>query len=156
MRRAYLLALEGVGQWALFEAERRINQNSLGHPYMPSPAELRGEIDRVMAPHVAARRREAEAAHRYKWADDDKPRALPAPKGDPEAVAKWRVRRAAQKAETAVTSASAPTDRPLFADRDERMKRTAADAVSDFVSRQDRRHDALRSESGIEAGLDDG
>ncbi len=50
VRPAYMQALEGVCQWALFAAERRINQNCLGHAFMPSPSELRAEIDRVMEP----------------------------------------------------------------------------------------------------------
>ncbi|PND26788.1 hypothetical protein CN933_13660 [Sinorhizobium sp. M4_45] len=58
-------ALEGVSQWALFEAERRVNQNALGHAFMPSPAELRGEIDRVVEPFRERERRAAEEARRY-------------------------------------------------------------------------------------------
>lgn len=64
---AYLQALEGISQWALFEAERRINQNALGHAFMPSPAELRGEIDRVMEPFRERERRAAEEERRYAW-----------------------------------------------------------------------------------------
>ncbi|ASY58452.1 hypothetical protein [Sinorhizobium sp. CCBAU 05631] len=60
-------ALEGVGQWALFEAERRINQNALGHAFMPTPSELRAEIDRVMEPFRERERRAAEEARRYAW-----------------------------------------------------------------------------------------
>ncbi|WP_245509802.1 hypothetical protein [Rhizobium leguminosarum] len=137
---AFEVALEGVSRWGLAQATREILQGSLPHGFMPSPPELRREIDRIMGPHVAARRREAEAARLYKWPEDDKPRALPAPKGDPEAVARWRARRNAEKAaEAAVKAASAPADPALFPDREERSKRTAADALSDFISRQDRR-----------------
>ncbi|RVP07343.1 hypothetical protein CN083_15745 [Sinorhizobium meliloti] len=71
---AYLQALESVSQWALFEAERRINQNALGHGFMPSPSELRGEIDRVMKPILERRRRAAEEARRYAWPEDESPR----------------------------------------------------------------------------------
>ncbi|WP_461516262.1 hypothetical protein [Rhizobium leguminosarum] len=99
-----------------------------------------------MAPHLAARRREAEERRRYTW-EDDKPRALPAPKGNPEAVARWRVRRAAQQAEAAVKSAGAPVDQALFADREARKTRTAADAVADFLSRQDRRQISSSAEN---------
>ncbi|EJC77678.1 hypothetical protein Rleg10DRAFT_6390 [Rhizobium leguminosarum bv. trifolii WSM2012] len=152
---AFEIALEGCSRWGLAQATREILKGSLGHGFMPSPPELRREVNRVMAPHEAARRREAEAERLYRWPEDDQRRALPAPKGDPEAVAKWRVRRAAQKAEAAAKSAGAPVDQALFADREERTNRTAADAVSDFRSRQERRHDA-RSESGTEAGHDDG
>ncbi|WP_106795301.1 hypothetical protein [Rhizobium sp. H4] len=140
VRPAYMQGLEGVGKWALFEAERRINQNALGHPFMPTPAELRREIDRAMEPFRERERRAAEEKRRYKWDEDGKPRALPAPKGDPEAIAKWRAMRNAQKAEAALKAESAPVDPALFADRDERKKRTSAEAVSDFVSRQHRRH----------------
>jgi hypothetical protein len=83
---AYLQALEGVSQWALFEAERRINQNALGHGFMPSPSELRGEIDRVMKPVLERRWRAAEEARRYEWADDDSPRR------DEAAMARMRER----------------------------------------------------------------
>ncbi|TAT82463.1 hypothetical protein [Rhizobium ruizarguesonis] len=137
VRPAYMQALEDVSQWGLFEAERRINQNSLNHAFMPSPAELRGEIDRVMEPFRERARRAAEERRLYQWPEE--PRALPAPAGDPEAVAKWRVRRAAQKAEAAVKSAGAPVDQALFADKDQRSQRTPAEAIADFVSRQDRR-----------------
>jgi len=133
-------ALEGVGKWALFEAERRINQNALGHPFMPTPAELRREIDRVMEPFRERQRRAAEEERRYRWPEDNKPRALPAPKGNPEVIARWRARRSAEKEEAAFKAASAPADPALFADREERKKRTSADAVSDFISRQDGRH----------------
>jgi hypothetical protein len=140
MLAAFEVALEGVSRWGLAQAVREILQGSLPHGFLPSPPELRREVNRVMGPHEAARRREAEAARRYKWPDDDNPRALPAPKGDPEAVANWRAMRNAEKAEAALKAASAPVDRGLFGDREERMKRTSADAVSDFISRQDRRH----------------
>ncbi|MDR9813752.1 hypothetical protein [Rhizobium hidalgonense] len=147
MLAAYEVALEGVSRWGLAQATREILQGSLPHGFMPSPPELRREIDRIMGPHVAARRREAEAASRYKWPEDDKPRALPAPTGDPEAVAKWRIRRNAEKAEAALEAAGVPVDPALFADREERSKRTAADAVAEFISRQDRRH-SRSSEAG--------
>lgn len=67
MKPAYMQALEGVSQWALFEAERRINQNALGHAFMPSPAELRGVIDGVMEPFLEHQRRAAEESRRYAW-----------------------------------------------------------------------------------------
>ncbi|MBY5501255.1 hypothetical protein HFO82_21910 [Rhizobium leguminosarum] len=153
---AYEVALEGCSRWGLVQAIREILQGSLPHGFLPSPPELRREVNRVMGPHEAARRREAEAERLYRWPEDDQRRALPAPKGDPEAVAKWRVRRAAQKAEAAAKSAGAPVDQALFADREERTNRTPADAVSDFMARRDRRHDAFRSESGTETGHDDG
>ncbi|MBB4194883.1 hypothetical protein [Rhizobium aethiopicum] len=134
------MALENVSQWGLFEAERRINQGALSHGFLPSPSELRREIDRVMEPFRERERRAAEEKRRYLWAEDDKPRALPAPAGDPEAVAKWRARRAVERAEAAAKAAGAPVDRALFADKDERMTRTAADAVDDYMSRQSRHH----------------
>ncbi|WP_049730648.1 hypothetical protein [Rhizobium ecuadorense] len=144
MLAAYQVALEGVSRWGLAQAVREILQGSLTHGFMPSPPELRREIDRIMVPHVAARRHEAEAA-RYKSDEDSKLRALPAPKGDPNAVANWRAKRNAEKAAAAVKSTSAPVDQTLFADKDQRAQRTPADAVSDFISRQDRRHgDELR------------
>ncbi|MGO7605034.1 hypothetical protein ACC718_18655 [Rhizobium ruizarguesonis] len=142
---AYEVALEGVSRWGLVQATREILQGSLPHGFLPSPPELRREVNRVMAPHQAARRREAEEAHRYRWAEDDKPRALPAPKGNPEAVANWRARRNAERAEAALKAATAPLDQTLFPDKDQRTERTPADAVADFISRQGRRHsDALR------------
>ncbi|MGO8449908.1 hypothetical protein [Rhizobium gallicum] len=138
MLAAFEVALDGVSRWGLAQATREILQGSLAHGFMPSPPELRREVDRVMGPHLAARRREAEERRRYTW-EDDKPRALPAPKGNPEAVANWRARRNAEKA-AAVKSAGAPVDRALFANKDERMTRTAADAVDDYMSRQSRHH----------------
>ncbi|WP_049733865.1 hypothetical protein [Rhizobium ecuadorense] len=144
---AYMQALEGVSRWALLEAERRINQNSLGHAFMPSPSELRAQIDRVMEPFRERARRAAEERRLYQWPEE--PRALPAPAGDPEAVAKWRAKRNADMAEAALKTASAPVDPALFAGRDERTKRTSADAVADFISRQHRRH-SRSSETGKE------
>lgn len=149
MLAAFEVALEGVSRWGLAQATREILQGSLPHGFLPSPPELRREVNRVMGPHEAARRREAEAARRYKWPEDDKPRALPAPKGNSEAVANWRARRDAEKAEAAVKAASAPVDPALFADREERMKRTSDDAVSDFISRQDRRQISSLAENVI-------
>jgi hypothetical protein len=64
---AYMQALEGVGQWALFTAERAINQNALHHPYMPSPSEMRGQIDRAMEPFRERERRAQAEARRYAW-----------------------------------------------------------------------------------------
>lgn len=73
MRHSYLQAMEGVCQWGLFEAELRINQNALGHGFMPSPAELRGVIDRVMKPVLERERRAAEERRRYAWPEDKTP-----------------------------------------------------------------------------------
>ncbi|TBD22977.1 hypothetical protein [Rhizobium ruizarguesonis] len=73
VRPAYMQALEGVNQWALFEAERRINQNALGHGFMPSPSELRGQINRVMEPILERERRAAIEARRYRWPEDKSP-----------------------------------------------------------------------------------
>ncbi|WP_327211705.1 hypothetical protein [Rhizobium ruizarguesonis] len=140
MLAAFELALEGCSRWALAQATREILQGSLGHGFMPSPPELRREIDRIMAPHLAARRREAEAERLYRWPEDDKPCALPAPVGDPGAVARWRAKRDSEKADAAVKAASPPVDPALFGDREARKKRTSADAVSGFLSRQHRRH----------------
>ncbi|WP_370050545.1 hypothetical protein [Sinorhizobium fredii] len=66
---AYMQAMEGVCQWALFEAEKRINQGSLAHSFMPAPSELRREINRVMEPF----RRAAAEARRYRWPEDSSP-----------------------------------------------------------------------------------
>lgn len=148
---AYEVALEGCSRWGLAQATREILKGSLPHGFLPSPPELRREVDRIMSPYVAARRREAEEGHRYKWDDDDKPRALPGPKGDPEAIAKWRARRNAEKeAKAAVKAAGAHLDPALFADRQERSKRTAADAVDDFISRQLRRSRFLETDQESE------
>ncbi|AJD41276.1 hypothetical protein RGR602_CH01945 [Rhizobium gallicum bv. gallicum R602sp] len=64
---AYMQAMEKVSQYALFEAERRINQNALGHGFMPSPSELRGQIDHVMEPFLERERRARAEAKRYAW-----------------------------------------------------------------------------------------
>lgn len=87
MKPAYMQALEGVSQWALFEAERRINQNALGHVFMPSPAELRGVIDRVMKPVLERERRAAEEARRYTWPEEGA-----SPRPDEAARARMRER----------------------------------------------------------------
>ena len=44
---AYLIALEGVSAWGLKEATKAILAGSLGHRWMPSPSELRIEIERL-------------------------------------------------------------------------------------------------------------
>ncbi|QFI65231.1 hypothetical protein EKH55_0357 [Sinorhizobium alkalisoli] len=64
------MALEGVSRWALFTAEKQINQGSLGHGFMPSPSELRREIDRVMQPFRERERRAAEERRRYGWPEE--------------------------------------------------------------------------------------
>lgn len=73
VKTAYMQAMEGVCQWALFEAERLINQNALGHGFMPSPAEIRGVIDRVMKPVLERERRAAAERRRYAWPEDETP-----------------------------------------------------------------------------------
>jgi hypothetical protein len=47
MRAAYGIALDGVPAEVLEIAVRAILQDSLKHPFVPSPPELRGECDRV-------------------------------------------------------------------------------------------------------------
>ena len=63
-RAAYYLALEGVTRHGLATAVRKIMQNALGHGFMPSPPELRGQCDKAMEWHEAMahriRRRERE------------------------------------------------------------------------------------------------
>lgn len=47
LRAAFFIALDGVPAEILEMAVRAILQNSLGHPFMPAPPELRGECDRI-------------------------------------------------------------------------------------------------------------
>ncbi|CAN7518564.1 hypothetical protein LJR235_003564 [Pararhizobium sp. LjRoot235] len=70
VRRAYLMSLEGTTEWGLFEAERAIYQGSLGHPYMPTPSELRREIDRLTKPHLERQRRAQMEQRRYAWPEE--------------------------------------------------------------------------------------
>ncbi|MGC4026240.1 MAG: hypothetical protein QM744_14490 [Mesorhizobium sp.] len=52
LRDAFTIALDGVQSEVLKLATNAILQNSLGHPFMPSPAELRGECDRIAFSHL--------------------------------------------------------------------------------------------------------
>lgn len=49
-QRAYHVALEGVSRWALTQAVKSVLQNKLGHPFFPSPPELRGLCDAAIEP----------------------------------------------------------------------------------------------------------
>jgi hypothetical protein len=69
LRDGYLLALEGVTRRSLAEAVREIMQNSLGHAFMPTPPELRGECNRLHALHVEPTVRE----RRFRWDEDEGP-----------------------------------------------------------------------------------
>lgn len=54
---SYYVALEGVTRFSLVEAAKAILRGALGHTFFPSPVEMRQQCDKVMEPHVAARRR---------------------------------------------------------------------------------------------------
>ncbi|MER8369015.1 hypothetical protein [Mesorhizobium sp. M1378] len=66
----YLIALKGTYHYALFRARDEIAQGRLGHPYFPSPSELRMEHDRIMRPWIEAREKESERKRRVEWAED--------------------------------------------------------------------------------------
>jgi hypothetical protein len=66
----YLIALEGVTRYALEKATRLIVQGRLGHPFMPSPPELRIECDRIMQPHQDLLTSQRERRERFTWAED--------------------------------------------------------------------------------------
>lgn len=57
---AYHMALDGVTRHGLVKAVEAILKNALGHPFFPSPPELRGQCDKAMDWH----RQEARRAQR--------------------------------------------------------------------------------------------
>lgn len=69
----YMMALEGVTAFGLEQATKAIVRGSLGHPFMPSPPELRLEIDRIMdAEHDKLAR-----TRRLEWDEDRQPTSGP-------------------------------------------------------------------------------
>jgi hypothetical protein len=78
VKAVYLIALDGVTRYSLEKATRKILQGALGHPFMPSPPELRIECDRIMQPHQDYLRTIAERKRRMAW-DEDKVRTEPPP-----------------------------------------------------------------------------
>lgn len=65
---AFLIALDGVTRHGLSEAVKFILKGALGHPFMPSPPELRMQCDKAMKWHedeaAKIRRREQAMAER--------------------------------------------------------------------------------------------
>lgn len=62
----FFIALDGVSRFALFEAVKAVLQNKLGHPFFPSPPELRGLCDEAMKPHERMRERIQRNAQAYR------------------------------------------------------------------------------------------
>lgn len=62
---AYKTALEYVTKYGLDTAVTQILQGALGHPFMPSPSELRIHINSIMLPLKEARARDIRAAKIY-------------------------------------------------------------------------------------------
>ncbi|MGU3399246.1 hypothetical protein ACLBWS_05805 [Brucellaceae bacterium D45D] len=103
---AYFIALEGVSFFALETATKSILRNGLGHPFFPSPPELRQECDKVMKPILEARARDHRDAEILKeqreerearksavdsWTDESRARAS----------SKWQQARAKIQADSA-------------------------------------------------------
>jgi hypothetical protein len=68
---AFMIALDGVTRYGLDAAVKSILRGSLGHPFLPSPPELRLECDKVMRYHQMEadriRRQEREAENHFDW-----------------------------------------------------------------------------------------
>lgn len=64
---SYMVALEKVTRYSLIKASKSILQGALGHAFLPSPAELRLQCDKAMAPFNEQRERE----HRKKRAREN-------------------------------------------------------------------------------------
>lgn len=59
---SYSIAMQGMTRWGLERATENMLQNSLGHPFFPSPAELRAQYDAAMAPLLEQRKAESRQA----------------------------------------------------------------------------------------------
>lgn len=75
VRASYYAALEGVTRYSLAEAVKAIMKNALGHSFMPSPPELRGQCDKAMEwPE-----RERERIRRREQIERERPPVRPEP-----------------------------------------------------------------------------
>lgn len=87
---AYLIALEGVSAWGLNAAARAIMAGSLGHKWMPSPPELRIEINRLENNERERFYRAERKRRQFFWDEDEHPRPVEEKmlKDDPEGQAR--------------------------------------------------------------------
>jgi hypothetical protein len=86
VKAVYLIALEGVAAFGLEQATKAILRGSLGHPFMPSPPELRMECERIMD---SEREAVANAMRQERLAAEQPP---PPPVHSPEEIARQHER----------------------------------------------------------------
>lgn len=84
-KRAYMLSLEGCTAYGLDQAAKAILRGSLGHPFMPSPPELRIEIERIMD----AEREKLMRSSRLEWPEDQDPTEPPDDAAKQRMHARW-------------------------------------------------------------------
>lgn len=103
---AYKKALVGVTKYGLETAVDNILRGSLGHGFMPSPPELRIQIDAVMRPILDARSRDAERRRILKEQSDEQrqretSQASWTPESRARATAEWEAVKAQQRLDNA-------------------------------------------------------
>lgn len=97
---AYQMALDGVTKHGLDTAVRNIMAGALGHGFMPSPPELRIQIDEVMRPLKEARARDQKERRILEEQAKDRRRRGMTPDQRQRATEKWQSARAAMKMQT--------------------------------------------------------
>lgn len=97
---AYQMALDGVTKHGLDTAVENILRGSLGHGFMPSPPELRIQIDEVMRPIKEARARDQRERRILEEQAKDRKRRGMTPEQRQRATEKWQSARAAMKMQT--------------------------------------------------------
>ncbi|MGN6451282.1 MAG: hypothetical protein ACTHLK_22355 [Brucella intermedia] len=97
---AYQMALDGVTKHGLDTAVKNIMAGSLGHGWMPSPPELRIQIDEVMRPIKEARARDQKERRILEDQAKDRRRRGMTPEQRQRATEKWQSARAAMKMQT--------------------------------------------------------
>ncbi len=107
---AYKKALVGVTRYGLETAVDNILRGSLGHGFMPSPPELRLQIDAVMKPILEARAWDAERdrvlrEQREEQRQQANSQATWTPESRQRATAKWQAIKAHMQAESAKDNA---------------------------------------------------
>lgn len=87
---AYQMALDGVTKHGLDTAVKNIMAGSLGHGWMPSPPELRIQIDEVMRPIKEARARDQKERRILEDQAKDRKRRGMTPEQHQRATEKWQ------------------------------------------------------------------
>lgn len=103
---AYKKALDGVSRYGLERAVDNILRGSLGHGFMPSPPEMRMQIDEVMRPIREAQARDAQDRRIRQETAEASNRVGMSKEGRDRMTAYWQRIKAEQQADRANERAS--------------------------------------------------